>query len=109
MLNPDYAAQWERDEKGRWFKAASSADGTVTRLFIRQLEQERICPYCLVKLTVENRVFDHVQAIAAGGAHSAENLAACCETCNAAKGKLSLVAFLHRRNGHVIRGVRPLL
>jgi 5-methylcytosine-specific restriction endonuclease McrA len=95
MLNPNYAAQWERDDKGRWFRAAASADGTITREFLRELEQTQLCPYCCEPIA--DLEFDHVEPIVRGGAHSAENLAACCAACNNAKGKLRLVEFLIRR------------
>jgi 5-methylcytosine-specific restriction endonuclease McrA len=99
MLRPEYAAQWERDDKGRWYRASRSSDGTITRSFMKALETDQICPYCHVGLTDGNRVFDHVEPISGGGEHSAGNLISCCEACNAAKGKLRLIEFLIRRIG----------
>lgn len=106
MLNPEYAAQWSRDPKGRWFRAAQSADGTVTRELLAIIEADVLCPYCLVVLTDDNRVFDHVEPIARGGKHAGDNLAACCSSCNGSKGKLSLIQFLGRRRDTERDGVR---
>jgi 5-methylcytosine-specific restriction endonuclease McrA len=97
MLRPAYAAQWERDDKGRWFRASQSSDGTITRAFLKELEIDQICPYCHGPITDANRVFDHVEPICRDGEHSARNLVSCCETCNSAKGKLRLIEFLLRR------------
>jgi 5-methylcytosine-specific restriction endonuclease McrA len=98
MINPEYAAQWERDARGRWYRAAQSSDGSITRDVIRDLERELLCPYCAEPLRYESLVFDHIDPIANGGQHSAGNLAACCSTCNREKSDSSLIQFLVRRS-----------
>jgi 5-methylcytosine-specific restriction endonuclease McrA len=98
MLNPEYACQWSRNPRnGRWYRAKKSADGTITSAVLKMLQQEILCPYCLVRLTPDNLVLDHVDPFALGGKHSADNLAATCHDCNAAKAAMPLLQFMMRR------------
>jgi 5-methylcytosine-specific restriction endonuclease McrA len=99
MRHPDRAAEWERVGKGRWVRAARSADGSVTKRVIDDLLGCPICPYCNAELTPDNLTIDHIVPISKGGTHTADNLAAICSPCNRAKHTSSLVGFLLRLAG----------
>lgn len=63
--------------------------------------QGNLCSYCWKPASTGNRVpeLDHVEPIALGGAHSADNLVVCCRSCNAAKSDKPLLIFLMQRFG----------
>ncbi len=52
---------------------------------IALLKLERFCQWCCCRLTPKNFTIDHIIAIARGGRHHPENLAACCQSCNSSK------------------------
>ena len=55
-----------------------------------------LCVYCNEPAVL----WDHMDALAAGGADDASNLTPCCRPCNAAKSSSSALVFLAwRRNG----------
>jgi 5-methylcytosine-specific restriction endonuclease McrA len=99
MAHPDRAAEWERDGKGRWTRAMQSADGTVTSELITFLLDTPLCPYCCEQMTRDTATIDHIEPISRGGAHTADNLAAVCASCNQSKHAMPLVAFLLRLAG----------
>lgn len=82
--HPDLAVKSDRGNHWQW--AASRADGSVTSAVVRNLLRAKQCYLCGVDLTPDNRSIDHRHALALGGAHAAENLAACCLPCNREKG-----------------------
>lgn len=86
FTNPDIAVK--SDPGQHWQLAASRADGSVTRAVVRKLLRAKRCYICGVELTPGNRSIDHRIALILGGAHTAENLAACCLPCNRRKGGL---------------------
>ena len=80
--NPVYAMQWCKDAEGRWFRAAQSSDGSVTPELLKALRDETHCAYCHRFVERRQRVLDHVQPVALGGRHSADNLVMACAQCN---------------------------
>lgn len=52
------------------------------------------CAYCEVALNRRTLTIDHVLALARGGAHTWDNVTACCLTCNTSKGDKLLKAWL---------------
>lgn len=103
MMHPDRAVEWERIGKGRWIRAAKSADGSVTTEVLNDLLACPICPYCNVELNRDNVTIDHIVPISKGGTHTADNLAAVCKSCNQTKHSMSLISFLLRRTGPTAR------
>jgi 5-methylcytosine-specific restriction endonuclease McrA len=99
MTHPDRAAEWERQGKGRWARAAKSADGSVTSELIDELLSTPICPYCCELMTQDSTTLDHIVPIAKGGTHTADNLAAVCRRCNQAKHASSLLGYMVRLAG----------
>ena len=51
------------------------------------------CEYCDRPIAISTLVTDHMEPISRGGELSLNNLAACCEPCNAAKGRLTAYEF----------------
>lgn len=91
--HPDTVAGWKDDvghRRRRWNQAAISADGSVTKSFVRELLRQRFCSYCLCLLTKDNRHLDHVTPLSQDGIHSSSNLVACCAACNGSKGAKKL-------------------
>lgn len=90
--HPDTVAGWndESSKQRRWNQAAISADGSVTKNFVKELLRQKLCPYCLCLLTKDNRHLDHVTPLSQDGEHSATNLIACCSFCNGSKGAKKL-------------------
>lgn len=84
FTNPDLAVKSDRGN--HWQLAAASADGSVTKAVVRKLLRTKRCYLCGIELTPANRSIDHRIALTLGGAHAAENLAACCLPCNREKG-----------------------
>lgn len=84
FLQPEYGAQWERNGN-RWIRAAQSADGSVTREFLRLIRREMHCAYCGEHTKAKDRHLDHVWPLARGGTHSADNLVMACAECNRSK------------------------
>lgn len=84
FTHPDLAVKSDRGN--HWELAAARADGSVTKAVVRTLLRTKRCYLCEVELTPDNRSIDHRLALTLGGAHTAENLAACCLPCNREKG-----------------------
>jgi 5-methylcytosine-specific restriction endonuclease McrA len=82
--NPRYALQWAK-HGARWFRANESDDGSITFDHLRWLRQDKTCAYCGCTLTSKTREFDHVQPLAQGGTHTADNLVVTCRPCNRLK------------------------
>lgn len=59
------------------------------------MRDDFICIYCEKKITKPyDATVDHVLPKKHGGGNHAENLAACCQACNADKGNLLLTQYL---------------
>lgn len=99
MIHPDRAAEWERKGKGRWVRAAKSADGSVTSDLINELLGTPVCPYCCESMTKDSATIDHIVPVSRGGKHTADNLAAVCFSCNRAKHASSLLGYMIRLAG----------
>lgn len=84
FTHPDLAVKSDRGN--HWQLAAANADGSVTSTVVRRLLRTKRCYLCGIELTPDNRSIDHRVALTLGGAHTAENLAACCLPCNREKG-----------------------
>lgn len=81
--NPEAAARYGDTRKQR---AAATADGTLTRRVVRALFRTAdLCPYCAVEMGPRDRVLDHKEPLARGGAHSLGNVLVCCRRCNREK------------------------
>lgn len=52
--------------------------------------QGKDCPYCGIKLTLENSTVDHRVPKSEGGSAARPNRTICCEDCNKAKGAKSM-------------------
>ena len=57
------------------------------------------CWYCGNPLTMASVTVDHVVPLARGGNPVFDNLVACCNECNTAKGQSTLEEFRRRRGG----------
>lgn len=57
-------------------------------------EQHSQCFYCYEPITFKTATADHVVPRKAGGTNAKQNIVACCEPCNAAKGSMSKAAFV---------------
>jgi hypothetical protein len=57
----------------------------------KQLAED--CPYCHLKLTVNNFVDDHPWSISREGPFTLDNTAACCKSCNFRKGIMNKEEF----------------
>lgn len=91
--NPRYAIQWAKHGT-RWFRADQSDDGSITFDHLRWLRQDSQCAYCGAAIRSDNREFDHVQPLAKGGTHTADNLVVACRPCNRAKKDRTLIEWL---------------
>lgn len=60
----------------------------------------RKCRYCQTPLTLRTMTIDHVEPRSKGGGNSDENLACCCEVCNASKWDTPLDEWLEWRRTH---------
>lgn len=100
FTNPTYAAMWSNDgSRRRWWRAASSHDGTVTKPFMKALLSETHCAYCMQRIEGEPHI-DHVMPISRGGLHTADNLVLCCSDCNLNKSNHLPLGFMLRAMGN---------
>lgn len=90
--HPEVVAMQENDagNRRRWNQAAIKADGTITKNVVKELLRQKLCPYCLARLTKDNLQIDHVTPLSQDGAHSITNVVACCSSCNRSKGARKL-------------------
>ncbi len=77
-----------RDMKRRALKKSASINLRQITEWIANIKQKRFatCYYCGTRTKTDNIHFDHIVALANGGAHSIENLCVSCEFCNLSKG-----------------------
>lgn len=90
--HPEVVAMQENDacNRRRWNQAAIRADGSITKTVVADLLRQKFCPYCLCRLTKQNRHIDHITPLSQDGAHSITNVVACCASCNRSKGAKKL-------------------
>lgn len=96
-VNPHTETKHQLDDHRSLRRAlmAATADGTVTRAIMLPLVTAPTCSYCRTALDDLNRSIDHVIPLSRGGTHTADNLAACCVSCNYDKAD----RFLHEWMG----------
>lgn len=101
--HPETVAGWKDTpcNRRKWNQAAISADGTVTKAVIRRLTVEENCAYCHAPLTADNRHIDHVTPLSRGGVHSADNIVAACQSCNATKGAKKLWQWFEQAGNRI--------
>lgn len=84
--NPSKVKHWAIS---RWDKILGQSDGTVTKEVINEIIANAVnCLYCDRQLSRRTATIDHIVPINQGGGNSANNLIACCRSCNSAKGDL---------------------
>lgn len=66
----------------------------------RQLIDNPNCPYCNLELSTEDAHADHIHPVVKGGLSTTGNMVFVCQSCNVAKGTLTLRTFL-KKMGYV--------
>lgn len=86
----------EYDHKKRARKLAVTVNPKSIRLFISGTKAKKFakCYYCQRTVSTKNIHFDHILALARGGAHSVENLCVACSKCNQSKHAKRLADFV---------------
>lgn len=94
LRNPKRYKAWARIwyQKYRAAKRSATINSASIRVFVQTIMAKRtaVCYYCRRRVSVKQIEFDHMIALANGGAHSVENLCTACKRCNRQKGARSL-------------------
>lgn len=88
--NPDLVSEREARRRGAKKAERRLGPGTISRIFEAQKGKCAICKTCVKK----KRHVDHIQPIAKGGKHIAENLQILCPSCNVRKSAKDPIAYM---------------
>jgi 5-methylcytosine-specific restriction endonuclease McrA len=107
-IKPEVASRC--DGRARLFKMAETNDGTITKdVYDKLIKEFEVCPYCGEPMKTSTLNLDHIVPLSKGGAHSKDNVIACCESCNSKKGSKSIHDWLMEVPNNRLKELKEIL